>query len=88
MNVVCNNIDECNPGKEHKVFDGMIADVISNRKLNQIVTELFIRGKKLSISLVFITKSYFVVPKDVRLNSTHFYILKVLEQTRVSTNGN
>ena len=50
----------------------MIADLISNKKLNSIVTELFIRGRKLSISLVFITQSCFKVPKDVRLNSTHF----------------
>ena len=49
----------------------MIADMINNKKLNSIVTELFIRGRKLNISLVFITQSYFKVPKDVRLNSTH-----------------
>ena len=50
------------------VFDDMIADMINNKKLNSIVTELFIRGRKLNISLVFITQSYFKVPKDVRLN--------------------
>ena len=55
----------------------MIADVINNKKLNSIVTELFIRGRKLNISLVFITQSYFKVPKDVRLNSTHFFIMKI-----------
>ena len=55
----------------------MIADMINNKKLNSIVTELFIRGRKLNISLVFITQSYFNVPKDVRLNSTHFFILKI-----------
>ena len=53
------------------VFDDMIADIINNKKLNSIVTELFIRGRKLNISLVFITQSYFKVPKDVRLNTTH-----------------
>ena len=47
----------------------MIADMLSNKKLNPIVTELFIRGRKLNISLVFITQSYFAVPKNVRLNS-------------------
>ena len=47
------------------------------KKLNSIVTELFIRGRKLNISLVFITQSYFKVPKDVRLNSTHFFIMKI-----------
>ena len=51
--------------------------MISNNKLNPIVTELFIRGRKLNISIVFITQSYFKVPKDVRLNSTHFFIMKI-----------
>ena len=51
--------------------------MIHNKKLNSIVTELFIRGRKLNISLVFITQSYFKVPKDVRLNTTHFFITKI-----------
>ena len=55
----------------------MIANVINNKKLNSIVNELFIRGRKLNISLVFITQSYFKVPKDVRLNTTHFLISKI-----------
>ena len=55
----------------------MIADMINNKKLNSIVTELFIRGRKLNISLVFITQSYFKVPKEVRLNCTHFFIVKI-----------
>ena len=55
----------------------MIADMINNKKLILIVTELFIRGRKLNISLVFISKSYFKVPKDVRLNTTHFFITKI-----------
>ena len=59
------------------VFDDMIADMINNNKLNPIVTELFIRGRKLNISIVFITQSYFKVPKDVRLNSTHFFVMKI-----------
>ena len=74
------NIDKYNTDKERKiliVFDDMIADMINNKKLNSIVTELFIRGRKLNISLVFITQSYFKVPKDVRLNSTHFFIMKI-----------
>ena len=58
------------------VFD-MIADVINNKKLNSTVTKLFIWGRKLNISLVFITQSYFKVPKDVRLNTTHFLISKI-----------
>ena len=55
----------------------MIADMIHNEKLNSIVTELFIRGRKLNLSLVFITQSYFKVPKDVRLNTRHFFIAKI-----------
>ena len=55
----------------------MIADMINNKKLNSIVTELFIRCRKLNISVVFISQSYFKVPKDVRLNTTHFFIMKI-----------
>ena len=74
MHDVYKNIDDYNPDKENKiliVFD-MIADMIHNKKLNSIVTKLFIRGRKLNISLVFISQSYFKIPKDVRLNTTHF----------------
>ena len=74
------NINYYNSSKENKmliVFDYMIADMINNKKLNSIVIELFIRGRKLNISLVFITQSYFKVPKDVRLNTTHFFIAKI-----------
>ena len=79
MHNVYKNIDDYNPDKENKillVFD-MIADTIHNKKLNSIVTELLIRGRKLNIYLVFITQSYFKVPKDVRLNTTHFFISKI-----------
>ena len=75
MQDVYRNIEDYNPAKKRKVliiFNNMIADMINNKKLIQIVTELFIRGRKLNISIVFITQSYFKVPKDVRLNSTHF----------------
>ena len=58
----------------------MIADMIINKKLNSIVTELFIRGRKLNISLIFITQSNFKVPKDVRNNSTPFLIMKILNK--------
>ena len=80
MQDVYKNIEDYNPIKKRKVliiFDDMIADMINNNKLNPIVTELFIRGRKLKISIVFITQSYFKVPKDVRLNSTHFFIMKI-----------
>ena len=55
----------------------MVADMINNNKLSPIVTELFIRGRKLNISFLFITQSYFKVSKDVRVNSTHFFIMKI-----------
>ena len=64
--------------KDHKifiVFDDMISDMIHNKKLNLIVTESFIRGRKLNISVI--ARSYFKVPKDVRLNTTHFCIAKI-----------
>ena len=80
MQDVYKNIDEYNIDKERKiltVFDDMIADMINNKKLNSTVTELFIRGRKLNISPVFITQSYFKVPKDVRLNTTDFFIKKI-----------
>ena len=69
------NIDEYNPDVENKkliVFDDVISDMINNTKLNSIVAELFFRGRKLNISLVFITQSYFSVPKDVTLHTNHF----------------
>ena len=79
MNDIYENIEEYNPNKKLKTlifFDDMI-DMVSNKKLNPIVTELFIRGRKLNISFVFVTQSYFAVPKNVRLNSTHYFILKI-----------
>ena len=80
MQDVYENIEEYNIGKKRKtliVFGDMIADMINNKKLNSVVTELFIRGRKLNISLVFITQSYFKVPRDVRLNFSHFFIMKI-----------
>ena len=80
MDDIYKNIEDCNPNQKRKiliVFDDMVADVLSNKKLNPIETELFIRGRKLNISLVFITQSYFAVPKDIRLNSTHYFIIKI-----------
>ena len=80
MQDVNKNIEDYNPGKTRKiliVFDDMIADMINNKNVNPTVTELLIRGRKLNISIVFITQSYFKVPKDVRLNSTHFFIMKI-----------
>ena len=80
MQDVYKNIEEYNIGNERKiliVFDDMIADLINNKKVNLVLTELFIRGRKLNISIVFITQSYFKVPKHVRLNSTHSFTMKI-----------
>ena len=80
MHDVCKNIDEYNSDKQNKiliVFEDMIADMIHNKKLNSIVTKLFIRGRKLNIYLVFISQSYSKVPKDVRLNTSQFLITKI-----------
>ena len=76
MHDIYKNIDDCNLNKKRKVliiFDDMIADMINNKNLDPIVTELFIRGRKLNISLVFITQLYFAVPKNIRLNTMHFF---------------
>ena len=83
MHDIYKNINCYKPNKETKIliaFDDMIADMIQNKKLNSIVTKLFIIGRKLVISLVFITHSYFKVPKEVRLNTTHFFIAKILNK--------
>ena len=72
MGDVYNNNDDYNPNKKRK-----IADIMTNKKFKAIIKELFIRCRKLNISLVFITQSYFSVPKEVRLNSTHYLIMKI-----------
>ena len=80
MDDVYENIDDHNPIRKRKkliVFHDMIADIMDNRRFQTIIKELFIRCRKLNISLVFITQSYFSVPKDVRLNSTHYLIMKI-----------
>ena len=80
MDDVYENIHDYNPSRKRKiliVFDDMIADFITNKKFQAIIKELFIRSRKLNISPVFITQSYFSVPKDVRLNSTHYLIIKI-----------
>ena len=80
MNDVYENIDNYNPKRKRKiliVFDDMIADIMTNKRFQSIIKELFIRCRKLNISFVFITQSYFSVPKDVRLNSTLYLIMKI-----------
>ena len=80
---VYENFEDFNPRRKCNaliVFNDMIADILSNKKLSLIVTEIFIRGRKLNISSVFIAQSYIQVPKDVRLNCTHFFIMKITTQ--------
>ena len=59
------------------MFDDIIADLKSNKKLSPIVTELFLRGKKLNISLVFISQSYFKEPETIILNAIQYFIIKI-----------
>ena len=77
---VYGNLGDYNPTMKRRVlivFDDTIADMECNKKLSPIVTELFLRGKKLNISLVFISQSYFKMPKTIRLNTTHHFIMKI-----------
>ena len=86
MDDVYENINDYNPIRKRKkliVFDDMIADIMTNKRFQAIIKELFIRCRKLNISLVFITQSYFSVPKDVRLNSTHYLIMKTNKKREV-----
>ena len=80
MHDVYENINDYNSSRKRKtliVFDDMIAKIMKNKKFRAIIEELVIRCRKLNISLVFISQSYFFVPKDVRLNSTHYLIMKI-----------
>ena len=80
MNDVLDGINNYNKNRDKKVliiFDDMIADIMRSEKFKAIVKELFIRCRKLNISIVFITQSYFRTPKDVRLNSTHYILMKI-----------
>ena len=80
MDDVYENIDDYNPNRKIKIliiFDDMIGDIMTNKKFQAIIKDLFIRCRKPHISLVFITQSYFSIPKDVRLNSTHYLIMKI-----------
>ena len=74
------NLEDYNPTKKRKVlivFDDMIADMEANKKLSPVVTELFLRRRKLNISFIFISQSYFKVPKSKRLKATHYFISKI-----------
>ena len=88
MQDVYKNMERYNPSRKCNVllfFDNIIADVISNKKLSSVVTELFLREKKLNVSTVFITQSYFQVSRDIRIICTHFFI-EHFKQTKCSTN--
>ena len=88
MDDVYENINDYNLLRKRKkliVFDDMIADTMTNRRFQAIIKELFIRCRKLNISLVFITQSYFSVPKDVRLNLTHYLIMKINNRKELQT---
>ena len=83
MNDIYKNIEDYNPNKKRKiliVFDDTIADMLSNKELNPIVIELFLRGRKLNISIVFVKQSYFTVPKNIRLNSTNYFVMRILSK--------
>ena len=96
MDDVLEDTDNYNPKRNKKVlivFDDMNADIMTNKKLQAIIKELFIRCRKLNISIVFITQSYFSVPKDVTLNSTHYLIMKInnkreLQNIAINHSGN
>ena len=80
MGDIYKNIEEYNSIKKNWItlaFDDMTADMLSNKNLNPIANELFITGRKINISLVFITQSYFTVPKNIKLNPTHYFVMKI-----------
>ena len=80
MDDIYKDIEEDNLNKKRKiliVFDNMIANMLRNKKLSPTVTELFIRVTKLNISLIYITHSYFAVPKYIRLNCAQYCIMKI-----------
>ena len=90
MQYVYKNIEEYNIGKKSKILiivGDMIADMINNKNKNPVVTALFVKRRRLNISIVFIiTQSYVKVPKDVRLNSTYFFIPNRKELQEIAFN--
>ena len=80
IDYVLNDINNYNKNRDKKVlivFDDMIADIEYNKKFKKIIKELFYRGRKINVSIVFITQSYFRALKDARLNSTHYILMKI-----------
>ena len=89
MHNIYKNIEGYNRNKKRKmliVFDDMIPDILNNKNLNPVVTELFIKGIKINSSFVFITQSYFAVPKNFRLVSTHYFIMKIPNKQELQQN--
>ena len=89
MDDIYKNIEEYNPSKKRKIliaFDDTIANMLSNKELNSTVTELYFRARKINIFLVFIRQSYFALPRNIRLNYTHFFFNENSKQRRTSTN--
>ena len=88
MDGIYNNIDNYNPTRKRRiliVFDDMIADIMTNKKFQAIIKELFITCRKLNISFVFITQSYFSVRKEVRLNCTYYLIMKIYNKRELQS---
>ena len=90
MNNVLDDINNYNKNRDKKVlivFDDMIADIEYNKNFKRIIKELFYRARKINISVVFITQSYFRALKDARLNSTHYIIMKINNKKRIKKNS-
>ena len=90
MDDIFTNIDDYNKQRKRKVliiFDNMIADIMSSKNFKAIIKELFIRCRKLNISIVFITQSYFRTLKDARLNNTHYVIMKIQSKKELQKNA-
>ena len=88
MNDVLDDINNYNKNRDKKVliiFDDMIADIMRSEKFKAIVKKLFIRCRKLNISIVFITQSYFRTPKDARLNSTHYILMEICNKKELKS---
>ena len=86
MDDIYKNIEDYKPKMKLEVLivsDNMIADMLSNKKLYPLVTELFVRGRKLNISVVFITQSYLSVPKNIKLNSAHYFVIKIPKEQKL-----
>ena len=87
MDDIYKNIEEYNPNKNaFIVFDNIIANMLNNKKHSLIVTELFIRVRKLNISLVFVTQYYFALSRDIRLNSTDCFIMEISNKRELHEN--